>query len=114
MHRCREDEPAVGRLANLQVPVICGICGQQLRRPGDLKYHKCTESQVDTVQCPTCQQWFKNSRGLVVHQRARHQTTLFLSLQLEGDDIHMGSLEQDKTGQGKCECALICVCCVVC
>ena len=38
VHRCREEsEPAVDRLAvNPQVPVICGICGQQFRSSGGL------------------------------------------------------------------------------
>ena len=72
VHRCKEEsEPAVDRLAvNLQMPVMCGICGRQFRRSGDLKHHKCTEPQDDAVQCLTSQQWFRNARGLAVHQRA--------------------------------------------
>ena len=74
VHRCREDESAINRPAvNPQVPLVCGICGRQFRRSGDLKHHKCNEPQSDAVQCPTCQRWFKNTRGLTIHWRAKHQ-----------------------------------------
>ena len=57
------DESAInGPTVNPQVPIVCGVCGRQFRRSGDLKRHKCNEPQSDVVQCPTCQRWFKNTR----------------------------------------------------
>jgi len=68
-----EVELTTNRPAVNQFPLVC-VFGRQFRRFGDLKRHKCRDPQPDEVQCPTCQRWFKNtSRGLTIHQRAKHQ-----------------------------------------
>jgi len=74
VHRCREDESATsGPVVEWQLPIVCGVCGRQFSRTGDMKRHKCSEPQPDVVQCPICNHWFKNTRSLAVHQRAKHQ-----------------------------------------
>jgi len=74
VHRCREDELATsGPVVYQQLPKVCGVCRRQFSRTGDMKCHKCSEPQSNAVQCPTCHHWFRSTRGLTVHQRAKHQ-----------------------------------------
>ena len=41
VHRCREVESTTNGPVVNQFPLVCGVCGRQFRRSGNLKHHKC-------------------------------------------------------------------------
>ena len=95
VHRCREVESTTNRLT-----VSVGLWSFW-ERSGDLKHHKYRDPQSDEVQCPTCQHWFKNTRGQP-KRKTPGVASLFLPVWMGGDVTHIGSLQQDRTG--------VCVC----
>ena len=59
--------------------VECRECGRSFSRQGNLKRHKCVDEQNKPIkeqrgslQCPTCERWFKSAEGLSVHRKKLH------------------------------------------
>jgi len=73
----QQNRPAVPMRSHL---LVRGVCGRQFRRSGDLKHHKCYESQSGAVQCPS----ESEAPGVISSSRWGR-----------GDVTSMGNLQQD-------------------
>ena len=87
VHRCKRevdletDDEGGGVAVASQGQVVCRECGRTFSRQGDFKRHKCilerskpVEEQRGSLQCVTCQRWFRSAGGLSVHRRRLHDT----------------------------------------
>ena len=105
MHRCRREEVVENDAAGgvgagvSQERVECRECGRTFSRQGDLKRHKCldernkpSKEQRGSLQCSTCERWFKSAGELSVLRKKLYGSRQQLNLPPPNKVGHMTQL----------------------